>query len=199
MYAITAAAYCCRFCAVGVTMKFVTVRSLRQGRRTALAWAGGQGLRNARPASEPHCRPRNARENGHRPSRHHCPHPWRAETDTCELQALRASLAMSRSASGRWLQEAWRRAFSGMPRRPPPPPPPKFVLPEIQHIIAVSSGKGGVGKSTTAGAEAKGLLGMARCWAPLVLACPAWLANNPDERPQHPSLPPSPSFLPNTQ
>ena len=32
----------------------------------------------------------------------------------------------------------------------PPPSPPKFSLPGVKHVIAVASGKGGVGKSTVA-------------------------------------------------
>lgn len=36
------------------------------------------------------------------------------------------------------------------PLPPPPPPPGKIDLPEVEHIVAVASGKGGVGKSTTA-------------------------------------------------
>jgi ATP-binding protein involved in chromosome partitioning len=34
--------------------------------------------------------------------------------------------------------------------RPPAGPPPKISLPNIRHIVAVASGKGGVGKSTVA-------------------------------------------------
>jgi Mrp family chromosome partitioning ATPase len=36
------------------------------------------------------------------------------------------------------------------PNKPPPPPTPKR-LPGVKAVIAVASGKGGVGKSTTAG------------------------------------------------
>ena len=36
-------------------------------------------------------------------------------------------------------------------KRPVPPPPPRQAIPGVAHIIAVSSGKGGVGKSTVAG------------------------------------------------
>ena len=34
--------------------------------------------------------------------------------------------------------------------RPPGGPPPKIALPNVRHVIAVASGKGGVGKSTVA-------------------------------------------------
>jgi ATP-binding protein involved in chromosome partitioning len=34
--------------------------------------------------------------------------------------------------------------------RPPGGPPPKIALPDIRHVVAVASGKGGVGKSTVA-------------------------------------------------
>jgi ATP-binding protein involved in chromosome partitioning len=34
--------------------------------------------------------------------------------------------------------------------RPPPTPPPKISLPDIRYVVAVASGKGGVGKSTVA-------------------------------------------------
>ena len=33
---------------------------------------------------------------------------------------------------------------------PQPPIPPKFALPGVKHVLAVASGKGGVGKSTVA-------------------------------------------------
>ena len=36
-------------------------------------------------------------------------------------------------------------------KRPMPPPPPRQAIPGVAHIVAVSSGKGGVGKSTVAG------------------------------------------------
>jgi ATP-binding protein involved in chromosome partitioning len=34
--------------------------------------------------------------------------------------------------------------------RPPAGPPPKIALPDVRHVVAVASGKGGVGKSTVA-------------------------------------------------
>lgn len=43
------------------------------------------------------------------------------------------------------------RAFASLRQRATPPPPPKFIIPDVKHIIAVASGKGGVGKSTSAG------------------------------------------------
>lgn len=36
-------------------------------------------------------------------------------------------------------------------KRPVPAPPPRQAIPGVKHIVAVSSGKGGVGKSTVAG------------------------------------------------
>lgn len=38
-------------------------------------------------------------------------------------------------------------------KRPVPPPPPRQAIPGVAHIVAVSSGKGGVGKSTVAGKQ----------------------------------------------
>lgn len=40
-------------------------------------------------------------------------------------------------------------------KRPMPPPPPRQAIPGVSHIVAVSSGKGGVGKSTVAGKAKK--------------------------------------------
>src|SRR4030095_10371613 len=45
-----------------------------------------------------------------------------------------------------------RRRAPPPPRRaaPPAPPPPADFIPDVKHTVAVSSGKGGVGKSTIA-------------------------------------------------
>ena len=43
--------------------------------------------------------------------------------------------------------------------RPPGGPPPKISLPHIKNVVAVASGKGGVGKSTVAANLALALRG----------------------------------------
>lgn len=47
----------------------------------------------------------------------------------------------------------WNQPFARFTSKLPRPPPGKRAIPNVQHVVLVGSGKGGVGKSTTAGAD----------------------------------------------
>ena len=73
----------------------------------------------------------------------------RASAPAMEGVRVRATAALQR-LPGVLNVSAVLTAHRSAPPPPAPPPAPAGLLPDVRHIVAVASGKGGVGKSTTA-------------------------------------------------
>ena len=73
----------------------------------------------------------------------------RASAPAMEGVRVRATAALQR-LPGVLNVSAVLTAHRSAPPPPAPPPAPVGLLPDVRHIVAVASGKGGVGKSTTA-------------------------------------------------
>ena len=114
-----------------------------------LSWRCGPGSCE-RPVWPLLCEPSMV-EAEHQPSDRLPRRYWRPQRPP--LAAHRQPMQLTIPANGDSV--SGRRWFATRPARPPPPPPaPPLAgsgIPGVKHIVAVASGKGGVGKSTTAG------------------------------------------------